>query len=37
MSGTDQAARQVEEYSTAIRGRFEEIHREAFLGRIRVA
>jgi methyl-accepting chemotaxis protein len=39
MSGTDQAARQVEEYSTAMRGRFEEMRREvhAFLGRIRAA
>ena len=39
MSGTDQAARQVEQYSTAMRGRFEEMRREvhAFLGRIRAA
>jgi hypothetical protein len=39
MSGTDQAAREVEQYSTAMRGRFEEMRREvrAFVGRIRAA
>ena len=39
MSGTDQAAREVEQYSTAMRDRFEDMRREvhAFLGRIRAA
>ena len=39
MGGTDQAARQVEQSSTAMRDRFEEMRREvhAFLGRIRAA
>jgi methyl-accepting chemotaxis protein len=39
VSGTDQAARQVEEYSTLMRGRFEEMRREvqAFVARIRAA
>jgi methyl-accepting chemotaxis protein len=39
VNGTDQAARHVEEYSTAMRGRFEEMRREvqAFVTRIRAA
>lgn len=38
-SGTDQCARQVEEYSTSMRGKSEDMRREvqAFLGRIRAA
>ncbi len=39
MSSTDRAAHEVEQYSTAMRGRFEDMRREvhAFLGRIRAA
>jgi methyl-accepting chemotaxis protein len=39
MSSTDRAAREVEQYSTAMRDRFEDMRREvhAFLGRIRAA
>jgi methyl-accepting chemotaxis protein len=39
VSGTDQAARQVEEYSTLMRGRFDDMRCEvqAFVGRIRAA
>ncbi|MBV9557406.1 MAG: hypothetical protein JO254_10025, partial [Pseudolabrys sp.] len=39
VSGTGQAARHVEEYSTLMRGRFEEMRREvqAFVARIRAA
>jgi methyl-accepting chemotaxis protein len=39
VSGTDKSAREVEAYSSAMRGRFEDMRREvqAFLGRIRAA
>ncbi|MCA6106722.1 methyl-accepting chemotaxis protein [Bradyrhizobium cenepequi] len=39
VNGTDHSAREVEQHSTAIRGRFEDMRREvnAFLGRIRAA